>query len=643
MIIATAGHIDHGKTTLVRALTGMDTDRLPEEKARGISIDVGFAHARLRGGATIGFVDVPGHERFVRNMLSGVYAVGHVLLVVAADDGVMPQTREHLHIVSLLGVDSGTVVLTKKDRVDAARVAEVERQARELVQAAGWRDMAVVAVCAPSGEGLDALRQRLADVAAREQHDEPRRGTLARFVVDQVFTVAGSGTVARGTVISGAIAAGQMLTIATSGRAARVRRLQRNGETIDLAEAGQRCALNLAGVERGEVARGDWIVAAEAHQPTARLDVHIRVLPSEAAALKHCAPVHVHIGAADVPARITMRRGEAIAPGGQGVTQLRLARPVHAAHGDRLILRDQSATRTVGGGVVVNPQPPPRRNAWHAAVVAALDGHDAGAALAALLDDADDGVDLAWLAHVYALDLSAVLERLPAGVVLLRTDPPVALSSARAARLQAASVERVTAFHREQRQQPGIELPRLRLDVARSMRDDVFAMLVRTWIPASGLRLKGTIVSLPDHDATDNPRDLLLWQRMRPLLMQAGAAIPSVRELSVLARVPLETLRDLMHRKAVRGELVKLTSERYALPETVEKLAGLARETALERPDGVFTAAQYRDTIGTGRTLAIEILECLDRVGATVRRGDRRHIPPAPSVPAPERREEIRP
>ena len=296
MIVATAGHIDHGKTTLIRALTGVDTDRLPEEKARGISIDLGFAHTTLAGGETISFVDVPGHERFVRNMLSGVYAVDHVLLVVSADDGVMPQTREHLDIVELLAVGVGTVVITKSDRVPAERIEAVEAEVRELLAGTSLADAPVLAVSAVSGEGMDALRHRLAQAQhahAQAQQQQRPDDLLTRFVVDRVFTVQGSGTVATGTVISGAISQGDALVISPAGNEARVRKLQRHGQGVARTQAGERCAINLANVEHTALARGDWLVAPRAHQPSSFIDVNVKVLASEAAALKHWTPVHV--------------------------------------------------------------------------------------------------------------------------------------------------------------------------------------------------------------------------------------------------------------------------------------------------------------------------------------------------------------
>ena len=626
MIVATAGHIDHGKTTLIRALTGIDTDALPEEKARGISIDVGFAHMTTEGGQVIGFVDVPGHERFIRNMLSGVYAVGHVLLVIAADDGVMPQTREHLSIVGLLGVAQITLVITKRDRVDEARLAQVEHDARELLAKAGYTDVPVIAVSAVTGAGMDELRRLLASAAAAEVQNDLQSGALARFVVDRVFSASGSGTVARGTVISGVIAAGDTLTASPSGKPARVRKLQSHGKAVESAHAGQRCAINLANVEQEEIARGEWLVAQSAHRPTERLGVRCQVLAGEIGALKHWTPVHVHLGAADIPGRIALRRGASIAPGETEFAQLILQHPVHAVHGDRFILRDQSATRTIGGGKVIDPFPPARRRALWPVVAAALACGDPRAALETLLASRSEGVDLDWLAHVFNLPFERVAAMAPADAMVLKLRIPLAFSAATIGQLAQGMSERVQHFHVENRSAEGMELRQLHRDLARTLDFEAFSAITRLVAPKSGLLLQGSRLRAVGHDSTDNPRDGQAWRLIEPVLEDAEAMIPSLRELSVQSGVPLPQLRDLAHRKSAVGRLVKITPERFALPETIDMLKEMAEQTARRQPDGLFTAAQYRDTIRTGRGLAIEILECLDRLGATGRRGDLREI-----------------
>ena len=622
MIVATAGHIDHGKTTLIRALTGVDTDRLPDEKARGISIDLGFAHTTLAGGETIGFVDVPGHERFVRNMLSGVYAVDHVLLVVAADDGVMPQTREHLYIVELLAVGVGTVVITKSDRVPAERIEAVEAEVRELLAGTSLADAPVLTVSAVSGEGMDALRHRLAQ--AQHAHAQARQqqpdDLLTRFVVDRVFTVQGSGTVATGTVISGAISQGDALVISPAGNEARVRKLQRHGQGVARTQAGERCAINLANVEHTALARGDWLVAPRAHQPSSFIDVNVKVLASEAAALKHWTPVHVHIGAADIPGRLALRRGASIAPGAQAIAQLRLDRPVNAARGDRLILRDQSASRTIAGGAVIDPHPYPKRiRAHRAMVIDALQQADAATAMRVLLGTGERRVDLNWFERTFNWPQGRADSVFPADAVRVGR---VAFDARWLDELHERILQRLRQFHDEKAATTGIEIAELQRTLALGVEPQAFSALVKSLASRGRFEMVNLRLKLAGHDSTNNPRDALAWQLIRPILEDSAAAIPSVRELSGRVSLSLLPLRDLMHRKAATGELVKLTPERFVLPQTLDMLARKAHDTASRQPGGLFTAAQYRDAVGTGRGLAIEILVCLDKRGVTRRCGE---------------------
>jgi selenocysteine-specific elongation factor len=360
VIVATAGHIDHGKTTLVKVLTGVDTDRLPQEKARGISIDLGFAHWRTPQGAMVGFVDVPGHERFVRNMLAGVCGVDFAMVVVAADDGVMPQTREHIGILDLLGIGRGIVVITKADRVDGQRIDAVGREIGALLAGTSLGGAALLPVSAVSGQNIDSLRDQLARAAATIERDTTR-GRRARYAVDRAFTVTGSGTVVTGTVFDGRVRTGDRLLLSPSGREVRVRGIQRDGSPVDHAQAGERCALNLARLELVHVQRGDWVLHAGLHAPTRHLEVELRVLAGEPHALRHWTPMHLHLGTRDVTARVSLRRGEAVEAGGHAFARLILDQPISALHGDRFILRDQSAQRTIGGGRVLDAFPAQRR------------------------------------------------------------------------------------------------------------------------------------------------------------------------------------------------------------------------------------------------------------------------------------------
>ena len=622
MIVATAGHIDHGKTTLVRTLTGIDTDRLPEEKARGISIDLGFAHWKAPNGVTIGFVDVPGHERFIRNMLCGVCAIDHVLLVVAADDGVMPQTREHLSIVDLLGVRHGTVAITKTDRVGPERVAQVADEVALLLEDTALAGSPLIRVCATRGDGIEGLRQRLLAAAEIARPGGDADACLPRYIIDRVFTITGSGTVVTGTVLAGAISANQKMMVSPAGKEVRVRKLQRHGEAVASARAGERCAINLTHVDPTGLGRGDWLVAPQGHAPTDRMAVRLKLLTGAGSPLKHWTPVHVHIGAADVLARIATRRGRSIAPGASALVQLRLDKPVSACHGDRLIIRDQSAMATLGGGRVVDPYAAIRRVAAERSTVhTALDRDEPAEALAALLESSTRGVDLHWFAQVFNLRSDRVQRLLPAGTVVLGTEPPTAVRPQWLDQVCASVVDWVGGFHRQQAGAAGVDASQLQRGVAPALDPGLFAAMLKRFAAQGRIAFQGQLVHLPAHDAAENPADAVRWQKVVPLLQAAAAEIPSVRELAARSGVPLQILRDVLHRKSRSGQLVKVTPERFALPQTLTVLAEQARQTAQSCPGGLFTAAHYRDRIGTGRGLAIEVLECLDRLGITRREG----------------------
>ena len=397
MIVATAGHIDHGKTLLVKALTGVDADRLPEEKARGLTIDLGFAYRPGPDGAVIGFVDVPGHERFVRNMVAGVTGIDFALLVVAADDGPMPQTEEHLAILDLIGVVDGAVGLTKIDRVDGARVAEVTEDIRILTLGTVLEDAPVFPVSGLTGAGVPALAQAL-DSAAERWRGRASPGRF-RLAIDRCFVLKGTGVVATGTVFSGTVAVEDEVLLSPPGLKVRVRRLHAQNREATRGGRGQRLALNIAGpgLSRDRVSRGDWLVDPAAGEGTRRFDAHLRLLTGERRPLAHWTPVHAHLGATDLTARVALLEGRRIARGEGALVQMVLDAPTVARHGDRFILRDRSARRTMAGGQVIDPFAAARgrRRPARLAVVRALAPPDPAEALAGLLAASAGGVELA--------------------------------------------------------------------------------------------------------------------------------------------------------------------------------------------------------------------------------------------------------
>ena len=631
MIVATAGHIDHGKTLLVKTLTGVDTDRLPEEKARGISIDLGFAYLPLPNGELIGFVDVPGHERFVRNMLAGVCGIDYALLVVAADDGVMPQTLEHLNILNLLHIQRGAVVVTKIDRVDEARVKQVGESVSALLSMTQLANAKVMPVSAISGAGISELREML----KREAVSATSRANADqhfRYAADRAFTVAGSGTVVTGTVFNGKVAPGDKLVISPAGKEVRVRGIQIQGKAAQQASAGQRCALNLTGTDLEAVSRGDWVLAPAIHQPTQRIAGRVSVLASEAQSLKHWTPVHLHLATADVTARITIRRGESIAPGASAIVQLQLDKPIGALHGDRFILRDQSATRTIGGGAVLDPFVTTQRRSKEAreAELAAFEQPTPQATLQALIQ-LGRPIDLQRFETLFNMSpahATALYEK--ATLVMLGKDVRLGLPRARHQQIVDAVVPQLEAFHKAHPQATGEETETLRKKIAPELSADAFGAILRALTDARKIETSGSIARLPAHSTTANSADEKMWQIVKPALETAGFNAPQIKDLALQLKLKEPIVKDFLYRKAKAGtggaEIYRVTPDRFYTKATLASLAATAQATAQAQPTGIFTAAQYRDWTGVGRGLAIEILEFMDTLGVTQRIGDTRKM-----------------
>ncbi|MGL5632581.1 MAG: selenocysteine-specific translation elongation factor, partial [Azovibrio sp.] len=357
MIIGTAGHIDHGKTTLVKALTGVDCDRLEEERLRGITLDLGYAYT-----PTLGFIDVPGHEKLIHNMLAGATGIDFALVVVAADDGPMPQTREHLEIIELLGIQAGAVVLTKIDQVGSQQQEQVKQEISQLLLDTTLAGAPIFPVAAVTGEGIMALRSHLEAVAADQGKGNGEKSWAGgfRLAIDRCFTLAGAGTVVTGTAFAGEVRVGDQLLLSPVNLPVRVRSLRVQDQSAESGHAGQRIALALAGIEKTEVRRGMWVVAPELHKPVQRFDAKIRVLSSQPA-LKHWTQVHLYLGAEDVSARVALLGVEQIAPGGEAWAQITLDREIGVLAGDNFVLRDASARHTIGGGCVLDIFPPTRK------------------------------------------------------------------------------------------------------------------------------------------------------------------------------------------------------------------------------------------------------------------------------------------
>jgi selenocysteine-specific elongation factor len=632
MIIGTAGHIDHGKTALVRALTGVDTDRLREEKERGISIDLGFAYLPAPDGRVLGFVDVPGHERFVRNMLAGATGIDFVLLVVAADDGIKPQTVEHLAIVDMLGVRRGLIALTKTDLVAARRQAAAAAEIGTVLSGTALAGAEIVPVSAITGSGIDSLRAKLFEAA----QSFGRRSASGRFrlAVDRCFTLAGTGTVVTGTVLSGRVAVGDRVTISPSGLEGRVRGIHAQNKQAEIGQAGDRCALNLAGrdISKDAIVRGDVVLDPALHAPADRIDATLCVLASEARPMRSWTPVRLHHAAAEVGARVVPLSAETIAPGVQSVVQLVLDRPIAAAATDRFVLRDTSGQRTIGGGVFLDLRAAPRRRR-RPERLAQLDAHalaDACESLSALMSRPPGFAELSIFARDRALGEGEV-DRLIAdtgAVRLVYDDGVLALRAETWTRLLNGLRAALEEFHAENPHQLGIGIERLRLLLEPRLPARAFAAFLRMQAKAGEISLDGGWVRLAGHTVEMTQRDEELWRPIRGLIDgKVRFQPPRVRDIARALDVEETAVRRAMQYAARKGLIFEIAHDHYFTRAVVAEIADLICELVGSAPNGsAFPVAELRDRLDIGRKVAVHILEFFDRHGATARHGALRRV-----------------
>lgn len=633
MIIGTAGHIDHGKTALVRALTGVDTDRLKEEKARGITIELGFAYQPIDAaqpeGPRLGFVDMPGHERFIPTMLAGATGIGMALLVVAADDGVMPQTREHLQILQLLAIRQGAVALTKIDKVSAERITEVTAELRALLAGSFLADAPVFPCSAITGAGIDELRQFLHNAARDWHRDHPASLDTRRhfrLAVDRSFSIEGRGTIVTGTVHAGTLAIGDTIRMLPSTRnerplTARVRGMHAFNRAVQRCGPGERVALNLAGVERSDIHRGDWVVAEALSHRVDRLSVVLSLLP-DAKPLKHWSSAHVHVGAAHTLARIALLEGEQLAPGAQMLAELVLELPLHVCHGDRIVLRDASARQTLGGCVVLDVFPPLRgkRSAERLTLLHAQQEASDADALKALLTMEARGVSLSQFTANRNLRAEA-LPALLADIVAVQVSTGTGLYACLPVHWQAMRqkiVDEIGRFHEREPDNAGVERERLRRKTFPTLPPEAFVAVLQSLMEdGSIVAAQGRFVALPTHKVEFTSAERAIWEKVLPKLMDEPYQPPRVRPLAQECGIDEAEMRRLMGKSAKLGHTYRVAHDHYYLASAVKELA--AHVAALCAEHGLAKAAPFRDRIDTGRKLAIQILEFFDTIGYTRR------------------------
>jgi selenocysteine-specific elongation factor len=633
IIIGTAGHIDHGKSSLVQALTGMDPDRLPEEKRRGITIDLGFADLDL-GDVRVGFVDVPGHERFVKNMLAGVHGIDAVALVIAADEGVMPQTREHFDICRLLEVRQGLVVLTKKDLVGEELLSLVRAEAEELVAGSFLEGAPILAVSARTGDGLEDLRASMRRIAG----DVPARSSdfVVRLPIDRAFTMKGFGAVVTGTLVAGEIAAGDELELLPTGLRVRARGVQVHGTSVPRAQSGQRTAVNLASVDVSDIERGMVLSPIGRIQPTQIIDVQLSVLPSAPRAIRTRSRLRVHIGSAEVLARVRVLniRGE-IPSGETAFAQLRFESPVVALHDERFIVRSYSPAETIAGGLVLDPKATKHRGRelakTHERLRALSEGERPDKLAMFVASSGDRGLRLSDIASRTGWNdevLSQVVMKAREGMIVEAEEVLVAKENFE--RLGRIAVEAVKLHQQREPLSRGLARETLRERHFAHAAPEIFRAVIARLEKDGLLFTERDMVRASEHGVELSPADTQLREKISRAYEKAGLEAPTFDQ--VLADAGVSAAQRTHGRKILQllidnGILVRVQGEMFFHSQALVHLKHLLRQYATEHePERLIDVAKFKELAGVSRKYAIPLLEFLDSEHFTRRAGDKRII-----------------
>jgi selenocysteine-specific elongation factor len=618
MIVATAGHVDHGKTTLIKALTGMDTTHLPEERRRGMTIDLGFAGLALPNGNYLGFVDVPGHERFIRNMLAGMTGVDLALLIVAADDGIKPQTREHLEILDLLNITEAAVALTKIDRVDDSRLAEVRASIPPLLAPTTLVGAPIFAVSAPDNQGIVALRDHLISRAACVSRR--RHGAHLRLPIDRSFVIPGAGHIVTGTIASGRVAVGDRLRLMPGDKPIRVRGMHSHHSAVDSLGTGERCALNVIGdVDRSGVGRGDWLVAPPIAAATRRLDARLK--SATGVKLKDGARIQFCHGAASIEGRLVLLSCDLDTQ----YAQIVLSEPVHALMKDAFIVRNADGHRSLAGGIVLDPFPPlrGRRRPERIQMLAALDVADVDRALARVLPIALNGIELERFAQAWNIEPHEA-ENLWMSVGLARFATR-GYDAARWRQGREALLAEVSRFHLQHPDSVGPSAAQaLPTNSGASQREFQLAIL-ESLIHEKLLVREGPQLRLPTHEIEFSRIEKVLWGRIAPLLGPNRKPM-SIHDIAATQNLEVKTVERVLARAARAGHVVRIAAGRFLHKSAFKDLAIKAETLAANSNGSLFDAAAFRDRSALGRGISIQVLEYFDRIGFTQRVGDQRRL-----------------
>lgn len=632
VIMGTAGHIDHGKTALVKALSGIDCDRLAEEKKRGITIELGFAFLDLPGGARLGIIDVPGHERFVKNMVAGAAGIDFVTLVIAADEGIMPQTREHLDICSLLGVRTGLVALTKIDLVDADWLAMVTEDVRAALAGTFLEKAPILPVSAHTGHGVPELRQALADIAARSETS--RKSDLARLPIDRVFTLKGHGTVVTGTLLAGTLSTGDDVLLYPSGKKTKIRSLQSHGQSVDASPAGCRTAANLTNLEVEDIERGEVLAKPGTLFPEMAFVVELTCLGSSPRPIKHRTEVHVHHGTREILARIHLLDREALTPGQTAVCQIRFPEPMVGVCGDRLVIRSGAPLRTIAGGRVLAPMGIAIKR-FDATVLAALTAlaSATGTDLVAghLRLAATNGLGFARLMTLTGLDSKSLDKALTSlsnqgHASLVDRDGPEGrhyLHSEAIAALTASLLAAVAAFHQREPLKLGISRSELASAWGKNLPPKLLHFLVEKLLRAKELMADQDVLRLPDHAVSLAADQTALRQALVTAYQHGGLTPPNPKDILTPLGLTMKEALPVYKLLVTEGVLVKAQENTYFCAAAVARLIETVRAFyAAGNTD--MGPAEFKELTGLSRKFLIPLLEYLDKEKVTVRVGDKR-------------------
>ncbi|HKT89826.1 MAG TPA: selenocysteine-specific translation elongation factor [Candidatus Sulfotelmatobacter sp.] len=628
IILGTAGHIDHGKTALVKALTGIDADRLAEEKRRGITIDLGFAHMDLpaANGETLhlGFVDVPGHERFVRNMLAGVGGIDLVLLVIAADESIKPQTREHFDILQLLGVQRGITVLTKSDAVDPETLDVVRLEVEEFLRGTFLEspNSPIIAVSSLTGAGLPELKSAIA-TAAKDVHPRDSQA-LARLPIDRVFTMKGFGTVVTGTLLSGTIRREDELQVFPAGLRVRVRGVQVHGKTADQALAGQRTALNLAGVSTEDLTRGMTLAPAATFSATRRADVRLTLLPDAPRPLKSRTRVHFHSNTMETVAEIALHDAKQIDPGASAFARLKLPEPVLLLPGDRFIIRQFSPVITIGGGIILDPAVMPRIPNLEPFLQVLASGKPEQILAARVARRRQSGISIAtlvaetgWTKTFIANPLAAALNAKQIARIADLVIDASALSS-----LQEQTLHSVATFHKKNSLAPGIAKEELREQLEAT--PEIFAAAVERLAQTKKLEVTGDLIRLPGHGVTLKDEEAESKKTIESAFAAAGLKVPALNEVIAGLKIDKSRAQKIVTLLLREKTLFKISEDLVFHRSALEELRRIVSAQKTKSPK--MDVATFKDLTGVSRKYAIPLLEYLDRERITRRVGDTREI-----------------